>query len=113
MLVRIVRLRFTPDTLDDFLQEFDDQAPHIRAFPGCEHLELWRDVDTPATRTTYSLWTSEEALEAYRSSKLFRSTWSSVKPLFDAPPEAHTYVVTREATTIEQAASESLEENDS
>lgn len=104
MLVRIVRLNIDPEEIDSFLEVFDRTAPKIRSFPGCEHLELWRDLKTPAVCTTYSHWTNAEALEAYRDSDLFRSTWATVKPLFDAPPEAHSYSVARPASSIERAA---------
>jgi len=100
MLVRIVRMTFSPDTVDAFLDQFDDTAPQIRAVDGCTHLELWRDVDTPRVCTTYSHWISENALDRYRNSDLFRSTWSAVKPLFDGPPKAQSYIVARPADEI-------------
>lgn len=101
MLVRIVRMTFAPNTVDAFLDLFDTAAPRIRSFSGCQHLELWRDADAPSVYTTYSHWTNEEALEAYRSSALFRSTWSDVKPLFSDRPRAQSYTVARSAGTIE------------
>lgn len=88
MLIRIVRMTFHPDAVDAFLEQFDRAAPKIRGFPGCTHLELWEDVRFPNRCTTYSHWTDEEALDAYRDSELFRSTWRAVKPLFAAPPRA-------------------------
>jgi len=104
VLVRLVRMTFAPDAVDRFLDQFDDTAPQIRSFPGCHHLELWRDTETPTAFTTHSHWTSAEALNEYRESKLFRSTWSTVKPLFAARPEAHSYTVARPADAIEDAA---------
>lgn len=104
MLVRIVRLTIDPEELDTFLQEFDAAAPRIRQFPGCNHLELWKALDRPNICTTCSHWVDSEALNAYRDSELFRSTWSTVKPLFAAPPDAHSYTVSRPAASIERAA---------
>lgn len=101
MLVRIVRLTFTPDTVDDFLIQFDDSAPQIRQFPGCRHLELWRDADAPSVCTTYSHWEDEGALNRYRNSDLFKETWAQVTPLFADRPKAHSYTVVRPADTIE------------
>jgi quinol monooxygenase YgiN len=101
MLIRIVRLTFAPDTVDDFLAQFDDSAPQIRQFPGCRHLELWRDADTPHVCTTYSHWKDEEALNRYRDSDLFKTTWAQVTPLFADRPEAHSYTVVRPADAIE------------
>lgn len=82
MLVRIVRMTFQADKLADFHQIFDGSKQHIRAFPGNRHLELLRDPDQPNVRMTYSLWDSADALEAYRRSELFRTTWAATKALF-------------------------------
>ena len=104
MLVRIVRMTFQPDAFDQFLDQFDETAPQIRSFPGCHHLELWRDADAAAVCTTYSHWESLEALDQYRNSRLFRSTWSTVKPLFADRPQAHSYTIARPADAINSAA---------
>lgn len=82
MLVRIVRMTFQEDKLPDFQVIFDRSKHLIRAFPGNRHLELLRDPDQAAVRMTYSLWDSAEALEAYRQSELFRTTWAATKMLF-------------------------------
>ena len=104
MLVRLVRMTFQPDAVDPFLEQFDESAPQIRSFPGCHHLELWRDADAPVVCTTYSHWESADALDAYRNSDLFRSTWSAVKPLLADRPQAHSYTIARLADAIEDAA---------
>ncbi len=82
MLIRIVRMTFQPDRLDAFQAIFNQSKQHIRAFPGNHHLELLRDPDHPNVRMTYSLWSSADALEAYRQSDLFRTTWAATKALF-------------------------------
>ncbi|WP_103026836.1 putative quinol monooxygenase [Salinibacter altiplanensis] len=104
MLVRIVRMTFASDKVDRFLAHFDKAAPHIRSFPGCHHLELWRDIDSPTACTTYSQWESPEALDEYRDSDLFHRTWSTVKPLFADRPRVQSYTVARPARTIDDAA---------
>jgi quinol monooxygenase YgiN len=103
MLIRTVRLTFAPDAVEAFLTQFDESAPQIRASPGCRHLELWRDADAPAVFTTLSHWDSADALDAYRASELFTSTWAAVKPLFSARPRAHSYRVARPAASIAPA----------
>ncbi|CCH55158.1 Antibiotic biosynthesis monooxygenase [Fibrisoma limi BUZ 3] len=82
MLIRLVRMTFQDDKLPDFHQIFDSSKEQIRSFPGCEHLELLRDWDHPNVRITYSLWESPDALENYRQSDLFRTTWAATKALF-------------------------------
>ncbi len=88
MMRRIVRMVFRPEAVDAFLQIFDESKERIRAFPGCLHLELWRDRSRPEVCFTYSIWTGPEALEAYRHSDLFRTTWARTKVLFADRPRA-------------------------
>jgi len=92
------------DAIDDFLDCFDERAPEIRAFPGCRHLELWRDADAPAVFTTHSHWNAPDALERYRDSDLFAHTWATLKPLFSARPQAHSYHVVRPAAELDRRA---------
>lgn len=100
MLIRIVRMTFRPDALDEFLALFDASAPQIRAFDGCRHLELWRDARYPNLLSTYSHWTDADALDRYRHSELFRTTWAQTKPLFAGPPRAFSQHVLRDAEAI-------------
>lgn len=88
MLIRIVRMTFQEDKLADFTAIFNDSKDRIRQFPGCRHLELLSDLDQPAVRLTYSLWDGPDALEAYRRSELFRTTWAATKVLFADKPVA-------------------------
>ncbi|ARK10069.1 putative quinol monooxygenase [Fibrivirga algicola] len=88
MLIRFVRMTFQEDRLADFLSIFEASKAKIRVFPGCQHLELLRDLDQPNVRMTHSHWESAEALEAYRQSDLFRTTWAATKVLFADKPVA-------------------------
>ncbi len=94
-LLRTVRMTFHPDRVADFLALFTEARPRISAAPGCHHVELWQDARFPAVLTTFSRWDSPEALEAYRASDLFRTTWARTTPLFAAPPEARSQHVVR------------------
>lgn len=89
MLIRTVRMTFRPDRLDDFLALFREARPKIAATPGCRHLELWQDARFPNVLTTYSHWDDADALDAYRHSDLFRTTWKQTTPLFAGAPIAH------------------------
>ena len=91
MLVRVVRMTFRPEAVPDFLALFERTAPRIRAAPGCHRLDLWRDAADPARFATHSLWTDAAALDAYRASSLFRTTWAATKPLFAEPATATSY----------------------
>jgi len=91
VIVRLVRLSLRPDALEAFQELFAASCDTIRQFPGCMRLELLEDVEAPAVRTTYSLWESVEALDAYRQSAYFKSVWRQTKPMFAAPAVAHSY----------------------
>ncbi len=88
MLIRIVRMTFKNDCIEQFLEIFERSKGHIRKFPGCRHLELLRDWDQENVFTTLSHWNDREALERYRRSDLFREVWAQTKPLFQEKPLA-------------------------
>jgi quinol monooxygenase YgiN len=96
MIKRIVKMEFEPARLEDFLALFTETCEQIRAFPGCSHLELWQDDQQPARLFTYSFWESAEALEQYRQSDLFKTTWAQTKKWFADRPEAWSIRVYRE-----------------
>ena len=93
MLLRTVRMTFDPARLDDFLALFAEARPKIAAAPGCQHLELWQDARFPNVLSTFSRWDDADALEAYRRSDLFRTTWARTTPMFAAAPVAHSQSV--------------------
>jgi quinol monooxygenase YgiN len=89
MLIRIVRMTFKAEYIKDFEQIFDDSKAKIRAMNGCNRLELLRDLETTNVFMTYSYWDNATALENYRQSELFRSTWAKTKILFAEKPLAY------------------------
>lgn len=88
MLTRIVRLSFDPEKIETFLANFEANKQQIRAFEGCEYLEVWRDVHNTNVFFTHSKWLSEDHLNAYRDSELFTKIWSATKVLFNDKPQA-------------------------
>lgn len=88
MIKRIVKMTFQANQVDTFLTIFEEKKKHIRAFPGCHHLELFQDIHCPEIFFTYSYWDHEAALNAYRHSDLFKSTWKDTKTLFADKPVA-------------------------
>jgi heme oxygenase (mycobilin-producing) len=81
-------MTFDPAQTDAFLQVFAASKEKIRAFEGCEHLELLNDVKERNVYCTYSIWQSEEHLDKYRFSQLFKDVWARTRPLFIAKPQA-------------------------
>jgi len=88
MLIRIVRMTFQEEKIKDFLDNFHKTKKQIRSFEGCEHLELWQDKDQENIFVTYSHWQSQENLDSYRKSELFKEIWSFTKKLFVGKPQA-------------------------
>ncbi|MDX5319643.1 MAG: antibiotic biosynthesis monooxygenase [Bacteroidota bacterium] len=88
MITRIVKMSFREEAIPEFLAIFEASKDKIRAFPGNCHVEMLQAIHEPNICFTYSLWESEEALNAYRHSELFESTWAATKVLFNDKPEA-------------------------
>ena len=88
MLVRIVRMTFKEEAVEDFLKIFEDSKRAIRGFDGCEHLELMKDDNLSNVLYTYSHWTSAQHLDVYRHSPFFKLTWARTKELFSDKPQA-------------------------
>lgn len=86
-------MQLLPEKEALFLDIFEDVKRDIRNQEGCTDLEILRsEHDGIISVWTISLWTSEEALNQYRSSALFQNTWSKVKPLFSS--KAHAWTLT-------------------
>jgi len=88
MFVRIVKMGFKENKVEEFLQNFDKVKSRIRGFEGCRFLELYRDKNNSNQFFTYSYWENEQALENYRKSSLFKQVWAETKVHFNAKPEA-------------------------
>ena len=87
-MIRIVKMTFREDKVGEFLENFNSNKKNIRNFEGIEHLELLNDKSNTTIFFTYSIWQSEEHLENYRNSDLFKSVWAKTKILFNDKPQA-------------------------
>jgi len=88
MFVRIVKMTFEVDKIDQFLIIFNQKKEKIRNSEGCKLLELYRDKSNPTIFFTYSYWQKESNLEKYRNSELFKDVWAKIKVLFNDKAEA-------------------------
>ncbi len=88
MIIRIERMTFQEEKVDDFLEIFNSSKNKIRHFEGCLHLELLKDAKQSNVFMTYSYWESENHLNHYRDSELFQKTWAATKALFKEKPIA-------------------------
>ena len=88
MIVRIVKLEFKPERIDDFLEFFEHVKFKVNDFPGCRGMQLLRSESNCSVVFTYSIWEREEDLERYRTSETFSNIWPKIKIWFAAKPEA-------------------------
>lgn len=95
-ITRIVKMDFELANVPAFLNNFERVKDQIRNFPGCTYLELWRDIKDESIFFTHSRWESEEDLEKYRSSPLFKEVWATTKSMFRSKAQAWSVVVTGE-----------------
>jgi len=81
-------MSFEASRIEDFLENFDQNKEKIRNFDGCRLLEIYRDKNEPTTFFSYSYWESEEHLNTYRNSDLFKGIWAKTKTMFNDKPLA-------------------------
>jgi len=88
MIIRIVKMTFQTEKIDEFIGIFSEINNRISSFEGCTYLELVRDKDNKNIFFTISNWKDEIYLENYRESELFKRTWNKTKILFSDKPVA-------------------------
>ncbi len=81
-------MSFKPEHIEDFKKIFETNWHYIKGFPGCDHVELLQDKLHSNIFFTFSLWQSEDHLNAYRDSELFAKVWRATKVLFNDKPQA-------------------------
>lgn len=90
MIIRVVKMNFKTEFIQEFKELFEERKELIRNMPGCRHLELLQEKMEGNVFFTYSHWDSENDLEFYRHSELFKDTWTKTKALFSKKAEAWT-----------------------
>ena len=90
MITRLVKLSLHPGKAAEFEALFYQSQPLIENFEGCQKTNLFKVAGTEAQYFTISYWSSEQELENYRRSELFKNVWSKVKPLFSEKAAAWT-----------------------
>ncbi len=90
MIKRIVKMSFELEKVEKFKSIYELNWHKIKGFEGCLHVELLQDRSSPSIFFTYSNWESENHLNNYRDSILFKTVWASTKVLFNQKPEAWT-----------------------
>jgi quinol monooxygenase YgiN len=90
MIKRIVKMEFRESEVPAFVQIYEASRHKIRAFEGCEHVELLRANNHANVFFTFSRWQSEAHLDQYRQSELFKGVWSATKALFAEKAQAWT-----------------------
>lgn len=88
MITRIVKLSILPDKAQEFLTLFQESKSFILNSEGCSYVEVLKDTKHPHLFFTYSCWDSEQHLDLYRNSELFKGIWSRTKVLFSDKAEA-------------------------
>ena len=81
-------MSFHPEKVEAFLENFHKNKAFIRNYPGNMFLELYQDKNNKSVFFTYSFWNTEQDLENYRNSELFKGVWTFTKALFNDKPEA-------------------------
>ncbi len=87
-MIRLVKMRFRKEEVENFKSIFRERRMRIESFPGCYSVRLLQDREDPQLFFTYSVWRSPEDLGKYRDSELFKETWELTRALFADKAEA-------------------------
>lgn len=87
-MIRIVKMTFEENKVDEFISYFNTINQVVNQFPGCRGMRLHRDLNPSNIIFTYSDWKAESDLENYRDSQAFKTIWSTIKPWFAEKAEA-------------------------
>ena len=80
MIKRVVRLTLKDDaSINAFQEIYRSRNPFTKGVKGCREVKVLKDVDHDDVYYTFSIWDSNEDLEAYRQSNYFAETWPMVK----------------------------------
>ncbi|MEP7195037.1 MAG: antibiotic biosynthesis monooxygenase family protein [Saprospiraceae bacterium] len=88
MITRIVKMEFKDEHLQEFVDIFNSTKERIISFEGCLSVRLAQEQKYMNLLFTISQWENLEALNKYRESEFFITTWSKVKTLFISRAEA-------------------------
>lgn len=80
-----VEAAFPAADLEAAISLFSDQAPLVRAMPGCDHYALYTKPTGDGV-VIVQHWQTMEAFDAYRSSDTFATLGQGLRPLMSAPP---------------------------
>ena len=81
MIIRIVKMTFKPERINDFKAIFEASKEKIRDQNGCNYLCLLQDKNNTSVFFTYSYWDNEIYLNHYRNSNLFGHVCSKTRSL--------------------------------
>jgi hypothetical protein len=94
---RIVKMTFHKNHCEDFETYFNEIKNQVGNQPGCHGVKLLKEENETGVYFTYSVWDSQEHLDAYRFTPLFKMVWPKVKEWFADKPEAWSTTVILES----------------
>lgn len=81
-MTRLVKLEIVEGYEEYFVEVYMNVFSEILKSPGCNTVKLVRDIHSKHIFFTVSEWDTEEDLNNYRASSLFREIWAKLKPHF-------------------------------
>ncbi len=87
MITRIVKLSFQNQYCPHFESMFPKIQQIVFSSKGCKEVKLLKSMEK-GLYFTYSHWDTEQSLEDYRQSDVFKKIWSDFKTNFKDAPQA-------------------------
>ena len=61
----IVNLQALPSKTDDMIMTYTSLCPKVRQEPGCEHFEIFQNIERPDNFILLETWADQESLTAH------------------------------------------------
>ena len=101
MIVRIVKMKFKKEKINDFIKFSKEIKPIIKEQTGCLFLDILQDVKDKEIFFTCSHWNNEDDLNNYKETDFFKNVWPKAKEWFAGKPEAWSLINTEKENTNE------------
>lgn len=93
MIVRIVKMTFQEDKIEEVKGFLSRVKEKIQLSPGCIQLDILQDSRDRRIFFSHSRWRSENDLTVYRNSDFFKETWSTARKWFSEKPQAWSLMI--------------------
>ncbi len=82
----VIDVKLKPESIAEAKAFIKEVLPEMRAYKGCQSLEVYQDQDGESSMLFYSIWDSRQHHETYLAWRQESGTFDQFKALLAEPP---------------------------